>query len=370
MPIVSDKIKIVCIYQVIMHYRLPFYNKIATDNDIDFVLIHGQGLKNSKLKNTSLENSSFKRILLKDFRIPLPFSPLLFFHLVKENPDIVFSEGSSSLINGSISFLYAKLYRKKFIWWSLGALKGKEYHGFRKLINKWELYIEKHANAIFTYSTSGKKYFINRGVAKSNIFVAINVIDTNEKLNEINRTYEPDYLNKDDFNIGFIGTIQKTKNLEVLIDAINIIGESIKEIKLHIIGDGEYLTNIKKYAERNDNIIFYGRLNFGSAKILGNCEVLVLPGLGGLAICEGMLNKLAVITGNADGTEYDLVDSSNGFIIENMDAEILAEKIKYLYLNPHILEAMQQKSYERITKEIGFDNYYKVFKSMTHQLMQ
>jgi glycosyltransferase involved in cell wall biosynthesis len=169
---INKKVKLVCLYQVVMHYRLPFYNKISQDPDIDFVLIHGNGNKKGKLVNANLDKALFKRIQLNDYRIPMPFSPLLMFHLIKESPDIVFTEGSSSLINSSIAFIYSKLFNKKFIWWSLGKLKNKQYTGFRKLINKWERYIELHSNAIFTYSTQGKEYFLSRGVDRSKIYVA------------------------------------------------------------------------------------------------------------------------------------------------------------------------------------------------------
>ena len=365
---INKKVKLVCLYQVVMHYRLPFYNKISQDPDIDFVLIHGNGNKKGKLVNANLDKALFKRIQLNDYRIPMPFSPLLMFHLIKESPDIVFTEGSSSLINSSIAFIYSKLFNKKFIWWSLGKLKNKQYTGFRKLINKWERYIELHSNAIFTYSTQGKEYFLSRGVDRSKIYVAVNVFDTNSKLLEVVKYNLKGYLNGKYFNIGFIGSIEKSKNLELLIDSVSILNSKYNNIKLHIIGDGVHLENLKQYSENNPAVIYYGRINEGASKILSNCDLFVLPGLGGLAICEAMLNSLPIITGNADGTEYDLVDEENGFIIENMDIDNLCEKIEFLYLNPDIVKKMKLKSFERITNDLSFEKYYSVFKTMIEKV--
>lgn len=351
-----------------MHYRLPFYVRIANDPEIDFTLIHGRGTKEGKLRNTDLSQITFKRYQLRDIRIPLPFSPSLVFYLIRENPDIVFSEGSSSLINSSIAFLYSKLFKKKFIWWSLGALKDKKYSGFRKLINRWERYIERSSDAIFTYSTKGKEYFLNRGVERNKIYVAVNVFDTNAKLEEINKFFIKNYLDDSYFNIGFIGTIQKTKNLHLLVDAVHRLNERYKNIKLHIIGDGPYMSELQRYVGDSTVVNFYGRMNQGASKILGNCDVFVLPGLGGLAICEGMLNALPIITGTADGTEYDLVDNENGFIIEDIDLESLCEKIEYLYNNPDKRHEMKENSFRRITNELSFENYYNVFKTMIKKL--
>lgn len=360
----KNKIKILCIYQVLMHYRLPFYNQIAKDKDFDFLVIHGIGRKGTKLVNSNLDNVLFKHRNLFEVRIPQPFSPTLFFNLVREKPDIVFSEGASSLINGSIAFIYAKIFKKKFIWWSLGALKGKNYTGFRKLINKWENVIEKRADAIFTYSNQGMNHFISRGIKDSKIFVAVNVFDTSAKLKEIQESFVKDYISTENFNIGFIGTIQKTKNLELLISAVRILNKKYGNIHLHLVGDGEYLVALRKFVGAEKFVTFHGRMNYGSSRVLGNCSVLVLPGLGGLAICEGMLNSLAIITGNADGTEYDLVDERNGFIIEEMNESNLTEKIEFLYRNNEALRVMQKNSFEKITQELSFEKYYSTFKLM------
>lgn len=360
--------KIICLYQVVMHYRVPFYERLSNDDDFEFKLLYGRGKKLTKLVNAKIEDKKINAEQLYDVRVPMPFSPLLFFKLIKEKPSIVFTEGSSSLINSSIAFFYSKLFRKKFIWWSLGALKDKKYKGFRKLINKWELYIERNSDAIFTYSTQGEKYFLSRGIGHDRIFVAVNVFDTNAKLQEIKSTSEQGFLDSNFFNIGFIGSIEKTKNLELLIEVVHLLNQKYGNIKLHVIGDGEYLTTLKSFVQNEHEVVFYGRINYGASKILGNCDVFVLPGLGGLAICEAMLNELPIITGNADGTEYDLVDHSNGFIIEDMNVKNLYDKIEFLYKNTDILKDMKYNSLRKITEEVGFENYYAVFKKMINHL--
>ncbi|WP_419870099.1 glycosyltransferase family 4 protein [Chryseobacterium sp. CT-SW4] len=358
--------KIVCLYQVIMHYRLPFYTKMSEDSELEFTLVYGHGKKGTKLVNTNTEYVKFNHIKLKDYRIPLPFSPKLLSTLIKLNPDIVFSEGSSSLINSSIAFLYAKVFKKKFIWWSLGSLKDDKKKGIRKLISHWENVIERSSDAIFTYSSQGQNHFIERGVKREKIFVGVNVFDTSLKLKEIEETFEEGYISKNSFNIVFIGTIQKTKNLELLIDVIQKMNSTHGKdcVKLHIIGDGEYLDIVKKYSNGSDAVIFYGRINSGSSKIVKNSDVMVLPGLGGLAIVEGMLNSLPIITGYADGTELDLVDETNGAIIQDMNFQNLYDKLDYYYRNRDSLKELGNNSFHKITTKYSFENYYEVFKKM------
>lgn len=364
----NKKIKIICLYQVVMHYRIPFYERLSSDNQIDFKLLYGKGKQGSKLINSKFDSQKINAEQLNDLRIPLPFTPTLFTKLIKENPDVVFSEGSSSLINGLIGFIYSKLFRKKFIWWSLGNLEGREYSGFRKIINKLENYIEKKSDAIFTYSSVGKKYFVERGSAPQKIFVSVNVLNAEEKLKEIDLLPKIEFPYSNYFNVAFIGTLTKDKNLHVLFEAVEELNVLFNnKFKLHIIGDGAFKKNLSKYFEK-DFVVDYGRINNGAGRILKNCDVLVLPGLGGLAICEGMVSRLPIITGKADGTEYDLVDNHNGFLAKEMSKEFLIEKILYLFENENEKKEMGEISYHRITNELTFDKYYQGFKDLISYL--
>jgi glycosyltransferase involved in cell wall biosynthesis len=359
-----------------MHYRLAFYKRISNDKKFDFTLFYGKEDKGTKLVNADFADTEINNKKLCGFRVPfvtnngkgkIQISPFLFFELIYLSPQIVFSEGSSSIINSSVAFIYAKIFKKKFIWWSLGMLKNRKYTGIRKLINRWEKIIENNCDAIFTYSNQGKEYFLSRGVQKERIFVGVNVLDTNEKLIEM-QSFKNEKSNltfRNNFNLSFIGSITKEKNIELLIDALEIFNKTYSQKgKLHIIGDGIHLIEIKDYLKAKkltSSVIFYGRINRGANVVLKQCQVMVLPGLGGLSICEGMLNSLPIITGTADGTEIDLVDKLNGFVIPDLTDKILFKKIEYLYLNPHIRIEMGKKSFERITTNYSFDNYYKMF---------
>jgi glycosyltransferase involved in cell wall biosynthesis len=282
-------------------------------------------------------------------------------------PDIILTEGSSSLLNASIVFIYSKLCNKKFIWWSLGMLEGRRYSGIRGLIGRWEKVIEQNSDAIFTYSSAGKRYFISRGVNSEKIFRGINVLDTQRKLAEIKNFVSVSDHNIDSskFNVAFIGTITKEKNLTMLLQAVRLFNAHFKDtIVLHVIGDGDYMPLLKENIlslNLEQQVVLHGRINSGASTILSQCKVMVLPGLGGLAICEAMLNRMAVITGIADGTENDLVSENNGFIIKNIDDKKIAEKLLIFYQDNALLERFRNESFNLITGKFHFDNYYQNF---------
>lgn len=362
--------KLLCLYQVMFQYRVGTYEAIAKLPNVNFVLWHGKDRPNSKLKNYR-GDVSFQHRILPSFLLPLktnngssaqPFFPFLFARLACNNPDVILTEGASSIFSLSAAFLYSKLFRKKMILWSMGALAGREYKGIRGMVQHWLRHIEMGADAIFAYSTQAAEYFIREGVEKKRIFKAINVIDTNAKLATIN-----EYGNSEKeqgFNVVFVGAINKTKRLELLVDAIGDLSKKYSDVKLHIIGDGNYLQTVKDYVNAsnlNSLVVFHGRVTDGLNVMLSKYHVLALPGLGGLAIVDGMISSLPIISGMADGTEKDLIDDSNGFVTDNMTKEFMVEKLALLYKSPDLMKRLGENSFKKITHEFSFDNYINVF---------
>jgi glycosyltransferase involved in cell wall biosynthesis len=346
------------------------YEAIAKLPNVDFELWHGNDVPNSKLKNYK-GNVSFNHRVLPSFRLPVktnngcssqPFFPFLFARLLFHNPDVILAEGASSILSLSVASLYSRLFKKKLILWSMGALAGREYKGIRGLVQCWVRYIEKTANAVFVYSTQAEEFFISEGVSKERIFKAVNVIDVNSKLAAIK---EHGIIDKAiGFNVAFVGAIAKTKRIELLIDAVGRLAREHDDVKLHVIGDGEYLQVVKDYSESvglEKVVVFHGRVTEGLNLLLSRYQVLALPGLGGLAIVDGMISSLPIISGQADGTEKDLINEENGFVTDEMTEDYMYEKLSILYDNPDLIKRLGDSSFSKITGVFSFDNYIRVF---------
>ncbi len=364
--------KLLCLYQVMFQYRVGTYEAISRLPNVDFELWHGTSVAGTKLKN--YEGAvSFRHKVLPTIHAALPvngrkaiqpYSPFLFFRLVRYNPDVILAEGASSIIWASVAFLYAKCFRKKIIWWSFGALKGKKYLGVRALAQKWISYVERHVDAVFTYSSQGEAYFLSIGVPPERIFKAINVISMQPKLDEIQKAGHQE--KRPGFNIAYVGAITSDKKLDVLVDAAKILGSKHPDIHLHIIGDGPYQKELEAYAATDAadvDICFHGPASSGLNVLLESFQVFVLPGLGGLAIVEGMLSSLPVISGQADGTELDLISPECGFVTDRMTTEYLVEKLSLLYDDPELAVRMGKCAFDRITGEFSFENYMRILAS-------
>ena len=370
--------KLLCLYQVMFHYRVGTFQAISNLPNVDFELWHGSDVPNTKLKNYKGE-VCFRHKQLPCWHLPVktnngsssqPFFPLLLFRLIKYNPDVILAEGASNLISLSTAFLYSKLFHKRIIMWSLGKLKGREYKGVRGIIQKWITLISQKADAHFVYSTQGEQFYIQEGVEPRKIFKAVNVIDINAKLLAIR---EVGKIEKETgFNVVFVGAINKTKRLELLVDAIENLIKKYDDVKLHIIGDGNYLHTIKDYVSNknlNDYVVFHGRITNGLNALLAKYQVLALPGLGGLAIVDGMISSLPIISGLADGTELDLIDEKNGFVTDSMTVEYMTDKLSILKEKPELARKMGESSFDKITGEFSFDSYINQFNNCLNFVM-
>ena len=352
------------------HYRVGTYEAMAKLPDVEFELWHGSDIIGTKKKNYK-GAVGFNHKQLSGIHLPfrtnngsgkMPFYPFLFFKLIRYNPDVILSEGASNFLTMSVAFVYSRVFHKKMILWSMGALAGREYKGIRGLVQRWIRLIERKVDAVFTYSTQAENYFIKEGVKKERIFKAINVIDTNVKIASIKE--EGTIEKESGFNVVFVGAINMTKRLELLVDSIEILSTKFDDVRLHIIGDGGYLPSIKDYVEKNglrDKVVFHGRVTDGLNVLLSRYQVLALPGLGGLAIVDGMISSLPIISGMADGTEKDLIDDNNGFVTENMTVEYMVEKLTILHESATLMKQMGENSFRKITHEYSFDNYIEIF---------
>ena len=243
-------------------------------------------------------------------------------------------------------------------------MKGKKYLGVRALAQKWISYVERHVDAVFTYSSQGEAYFLSIGVPPERIFKAINVISMQPKLDEIQKAGHQE--KRPGFNIAYVGAITSDKKLDVLVDAAKILGSKHPDIHLHIIGDGPYQKTLEEYAATDAadvDICFHGPASSGLNVLLESFQVFVLPGLGGLAIVDGMLSSLPVISGLADGTELDLISPECGFVTDCMTTEYLVEKLSLLYDDPELAVRMGKCAFDRITGEFSFENYMRILAS-------
>lgn len=362
----TDRPKLAILYRVIQNWRLPVFERIS--KEFNTKVFHGPDFKGTKVVNAKNVETIFHtklfslRLRLKG--VLMPVSPFLFFNLIIFNPKIIVTEGASNLFNALSGFIYAKLFRKKYIYWTLGIIENKKQSKFRKFLGIFINFIEKRSDAIIVYSSFGAEYYLKKNLPREKIYVAVNVVDTEKRLKEISLLDKKDLYNKahknTKFNILFVGALTKVKKTDNLIRAFKRIEKEFPDqCKLTIVGAGEeknFLENFSKELSIK-RIEFTGNVIEGVNKYFLESDVFVMPGLGGLAVSDAMVHGIPVIATIADGCEKDLISSDNGIYDPDLDTERIYCHLKDLIQDPERLKSMKEMTKLRIENKYNINTY-------------
>jgi len=306
--------------------------------------------KSSKIVDKVLYSLN-KNIKFKKQYYPIYFSPGLFFELVKRRPDVIVTEGEINIFNNILISLYSILFRKKYLWWSLGKVRNRKENILNLIFNLPMNFLIKHANFILARNSLAKEYYLNKGYNDEKIILVPNSMDDNKikKYMSSKNTY-----NLETNNILFIGKLIKEKNVDLLIDVVNDLSKEIKDIQLIIVGEGVEKNKLQKLSAQlnfNQNIVFTGAIYEGVSEQFYNSNLVVLPGMGGLSIQHAMLHARPVICTVADGIEHDLViNNKTGMIVESNSKEELFKSIKKFLNNKESTKLMGENALRHVNE--------------------
>lgn len=186
---------------------------------------------------------------------------------------------------------------------------------------------------------------------------------------EIDTTKEAPLNNK---NIAVIGRLSYEKGVDLALDALKIVIEHEPDTKLWIIGDGKERENLEKKAENlsiSKSVEFKGFVKDVDA-ILCQCSLLVLPSRWegfGLVLLEAMRLGIPCIAFDHTAANEIIIDNHSGFLIPNMDIELLANKMHTLISDKLLAEKMgkngKEIAKEKFAMEICMNKYEKILKN-------
>lgn len=171
--------------------------------------------------------------------------------------------------------------------------------------------------------------------------------------------------NKEENKILFLGRIAPIKDLEILLNAIQLIKDN--KIKLEIVGPAEidYLHKLKQLINEQglqDRIIFSPAIYDMKEKIekIDSCKIFVLPSKRESmpqALIEAMARKKIVISSSNIGSKELIQNGKNGYLFKIGDAKELAEKIDFALkskkdVGKEARKSVEQFSWGKIIKKI------------------
>ena len=350
----GSSVRIACVQRVIFHYRIGIFARMAREWNL--ILFHGKSVPKSKAVNapppypfpTKKMFTICKRAKNSSLRI-LYFNPGCVFALMRWKPDLLIIEGSNNMLNNIFIFLYSKLFSIKYVWWGIGQVPGRKDSTYRKILTPTRKFIIRRAAHCLAYCNLSAKYF-GTITDPAKVKVLPNSIDNEAVEREIEQIAPADKIrlrknlgiSKDSTVLLFVGALEPNKRLNIFIEALRILTEKGYKVDGLIIGSGTAESYYRDSADKLGlkNCQFLGKIVNGVNIYFQIADIFVLPGRGGLAINQALINGLPVICNTpADGTELDMIENGKtGFLIKSMDTPNLVHALEKMIENRRHLE--------------------------------
>jgi len=149
----------------------------------------------------------------------------------------------------------------------------------------------------------------------------------------------------------FVGKLRPVKGLDLLLKALSLLNTSLKkEMKLYIVGSGEYEEIYKSLARKlkvDRSVEFLGRLSLRECYALyKSCDLQIMPSrLEGfpMALLEALGSGIPIIATRVGGIPEIIKNNRNGLIV-GLDPAEIAQKIEFLFDHPEIREQISRNN--------------------------
>jgi glycosyltransferase involved in cell wall biosynthesis len=172
-------------------------------------------------------------------------------------------------------------------------------------------------------------------------------------------------------NIAIVGRLSNEKGIDLALQMMQKVLNSEPDAKLWIIGDGKDKAKLLKYCSKlgiENSVVFWGFVS-DVEELLVKCSILIMTSRWegfGLVLLEAMKLKIPCISFDHLAANEIIINNETGFLIPNMNIELMAEKIIYLLSNPDIGRRMGEKGNsllkEKFTLKKSIDGYEKLFR--------
>ncbi|TQV81426.1 glycosyltransferase family 4 protein [Aliikangiella coralliicola] len=178
---------------------------------------------------------------------------------------------------------------------------------------------------------------------------------------------------KESFTVICAVNARPSKGISVMLEAANLLAD-LPNLQLLLVGrnmDKKPYSDLIANSKMRDRIHLTG-YRHDVPELVKASSVLVQPSISGeglpRAVMEAMgLGTPVVITTTGGGKE--VVDNEkSGFVVPVKSPQAIAEKVRYLYHHPEIVQMMTQRSEEKIRGELSAENtavnYAQYFKKL------
>jgi len=348
---------ICCIFNIGPHYRAPIYKLMDEELECDFYF--GDRITSSiKIMDYHILKGYKKTVR----NIPIPKTGFTWqkgvWRLVFKPYKHYIITGSPGFLSSWLLILVARLLGKKVHAWTHG-MKGNNTR-FGTLIEKKFYHL---CHTLLLYGNFSKKIMLKEGFSENKLIPIYNSLDYVKQV-EVRQGLSMSNIYIDHFKnenpvIVYIGRIQKSKKLDLLVEALLKLKNQNIMCNLCIIGPNiDNDNDIAELVEKlrlNKQVWFYGPSYDEKeiANLLFNSEVCVSPGLIGLTAIHALTYGIPVITSNLfanHGPEFEaIIEGKTGDFFKNGDVDDLCDKIcSWINLNKVNRDRVRQMAFQTI----------------------
>jgi len=181
-------------------------------------------------------------------------------------------------------------------------------------------------------------------------------------------------LKNGDLVFGTVARFDPDKALDKLLEAAVFVAESIRHIRILLVGDGPLRKYLEDYAEKlgiSDKIIFTG-MRKDIAGLLSIMDVYVNSSIREgipVSLLEAMAAEKAVVATCVGGNPEVVHDESVGLIVPPQNSKALADGIIALLRNKQLRESMGSKARERIQNNYSIKMQARKIESIYEKLL-
>lgn len=377
-------IKVAFCHIYLSPYRTKFFGRLYQQNSlsIDFFIGSIKPRGSPWIVNMQTINFRHKDLLSLKFKgFPL-FNPSLAFELIKGKYH-VFISGALEFPGTYVAFICAQFLRRPFILWcgetSESLKSGIEHSPIYRIFRLYILkpiitQILKMSDAFIVYGLKQKEYLMSLGAPAQRIHIALNAPDvdfldtTSDKLEVLKRKYQPYLKIKHELSkklILYVGQLEKQKRVDVLIKAFQLAVNEKNDAILLIVGSGSQKEELLKIADRYDNIYFIDYIPREDLAFFYNqCEFVVLPGLGGVALVEALYaGKPAIATNECDNASMLINEGENGHLVSPGNVHELYLAMRNILGSADIVEKMGNSSKRIVEQMCSIERMAEVFRN-------
>ncbi len=346
--------KVVIVLRAIPHYRVPFLDLLRADlaaRGIRLSVVYGQVGPERVAKRDTVVLSWGIRIENRVIAVgsgALYWQPCL--ELVRDADLVIVTQEAKLLTNyvlhwrrarGRIRLAYwghGGTYQQGPLPWLIQAIKAH----LARQVDWWFAYTELSAQAVFA-----------TGFPRERLTVVNNAIDT-ASLRATRMSLTAEDLERERRLLGirgqsigvFIGGMYREKRLEFLLAACEVTKARIPDFECLFVGDGPDSGKVREAAARFPWIHFLGP-RFGAEKVaaLALGEVMLMPGLVGLAVLDSFALELPILTTDIPYHSPEinyLRNGENGVVLpRDCGPEEYGEQVAGLIGDDHRLSALR-----------------------------